>query len=164
VRFFHKSEISKNIKSDAKLYIIVYASLNKACEFFIEKKVKCIVIDECHKAMCKTYQKFLKNIEESGNDFQLIGFTATPERLDRKPLLSLFEKITYSKSIYELIKNGYLCDIKAFQIKTKIKIESLGKSGDFKPNEISKLDCYSRNSLLYRTYFENCLGKKTLIF
>lgn len=170
LNFFHKDEISHNTLKRSngieKIFIVVAPSLNNEenRSILLDLKLDHIIIDEAHRAMSATYQKFLDFYSEFGTPFKLIGFTATPERLDRKPLLKLFEKITYQKTLYDMIHQGYLCDIESYKIKTKEIIHSKGRNEDFSQIELKNLDNYSRNSLIYKTYFENCLDKKTLIF
>jgi DNA repair protein RadD len=69
------------------------------------------IIDEAHHAGCPTGQQMLRMIQ---SDF-LFGFTATPFRLDRNPLLvengGPFEKIIEGPSIDELTKQDYLANI-----------------------------------------------------
>lgn len=170
LNFFHKSEIflkdDRNKYFDAKIYIVVAPSLSseKFRKYIVSQDLDHIIIDEAHKSLCNNYLNFLELYENYNSDFKLIGFTATPERLDRQSLLKVFDKITYKKNIYDMIKDGYLCDVKCFRIHTKNKIESNNKMGDFQPIEIKNLDNASRNHLIYKAYTENCIGKKTLIF
>ncbi len=170
LNFYHKDEIclkNKDYKfKKSTLTIIVAPSLNSETnrEFLKSQKFDHIVIDEAHRALCKTYEDFLEFYSEINPNFKLIGFTATPERLDKKNLLKLFHKLTFERNIYEMIMQGYLCNIESFRIKTKDKITTNSKSNDFKTIELKHLDNYSRNALIYKTYFENCLDKKTLIF
>ncbi len=167
--FYSKHDICKrenNRFKDAKIYILVAMSLNNEIvrEYLSSQKLEHIVIDEAHRSQSKTYYNFIEYYRRKNANFKLIGFTATPERLDKKPLLEIFKTITYKKNIYELINEGYLCNVKAYRIKTKEVIKSKGGVGDFQISEIRNLDNYSRNSLIYKTIEENCVGKKTLIF
>ena len=174
LNFYHKSEIfvkeDNNKYTATRLYIVVAPSLSSKTfrQFIYSRQLDHIIIDEAHKSLCKTYIDFLDFYEEfnliNGSNLKLIGFTATPERLDRKSLLDVFDEITYKKNIYDLIIDGYLCDVKCYRIQTKDKIETANKTSDFRLIEIKNLDNYSRNKLIYDTYFQNCLGKKTLIF
>lgn len=147
-----------------KLFIIVAPGFlkNKVRNELFSLELKYIVIDECHRAMCKTYLDF---IQEYPTPVKLLGVTATPIRLDGKDLLTLFKKITYKKTIFDLINLGFICDVKAFRIKTKHKLNSdITRHGDFRLSELKKLDVDSRNNLIVKTYEDNCKGKKTLIF
>jgi len=170
MNMFHPSEIFIRDKDDdykeALLTIVVAQSLrsNIFRDFVKNQKFDHIVIDEAHKAFSSLYMQFLNFYDDYFNAYKLTGFTATPERPDKKPLLQIFQKFTYKKSIYELIEKKHLCNIKCFRIFTKNSLNSDAKYADFKMVELKNLDNYSRNKLIYDTYFENCIGKKTLIF
>lgn len=61
-----------------------------------------IIIDEAHHATSKSYEFSLKN------HARILGLTATPRRLDGKPLGNRFDILVQGPSIQELIKDGYL--------------------------------------------------------
>lgn len=170
LNFFHESELFIREKDtdyvEAKIIVIVAQSLASSTflKFAKTQKFDHIIIDEAHRAFTQMYLKFLDFYTEINPSYKLIGFTATPERFDGKKLLTIFEKITYKKTIYELIKNNHLCNLRCFRIFTNNSINSDAKHTDFKLIELNHLDNYSRNKLVYDTYFQNCLGKKTLIF
>ena len=147
-------------------YLITSASLPKSKTFeeLIKIKFDTIVIDEAHKAFCNTYMKFLSEYSKIHNKFKLLGVTATPERMDKKPLLEIFENFTYSKSIIEMIYEGYLCDVVGTKINTRNRLKTQKSTSDFKLIDLKLLDEPSRNTLIYKTYEENCYDKKTLIF
>lgn len=87
-----------------------------------------IFIDECHLAMAKSYRTIL---DHYSNSF-VIGMTATPTRLDGKPLGDIFTKIVNPISIIQLTENNYLVPVRKFASKDHIDtsdITSIG--GDF---------------------------------
>ncbi len=149
---------------DADIIIITSQTLvyKRNIEFFREFYFDTLIIDEAHHAQAKTYKNFLQHMKEK--TFNLLGCTATPERLDGKCLNEIFNKMTYQKSIVELIESGDLCDIEAVKIKTGVKISSKVKNGDFEQKVLKSLDNPSRNIILHKCYFDYCQGKKTLIF
>ena len=63
-----------------------------------------IVIDECHHAKAKTWESVLNRFPKA----KLLGMTATPGRLDGKPLGDHFEKIVSGPSIAWLVAHGWL--------------------------------------------------------
>lgn len=150
----------------SKHILLTMASLTRkeTLGFLKQQKFDTIIVDEAHKAHCKTYLNFLKEYSQSNTEFKLLGFTATPERLDKKPLLEIFGQLTFEMSIFSLIEQGFLCDIESYRIKTEHKLITRSNKQDFSNKELKKLDCDSRNQLIYKTYSENCPGKKTLIF
>jgi superfamily II DNA or RNA helicase len=136
---------------------------DKTKEFIKEFDFDTLVIDEAHHAQAITYKKFLKTIDQKS--FNLLGCTATPERLDKKPLFEIFEHLTYKKNILDLILTKDLCNAKAFKIKTGCKISSNEvRKGDFLPKSLSKLNNETRNKILHKCFLEHAFDKKTLIF
>lgn len=61
-----------------------------------------IIIDEAHHATSKTYEKLFQT------NAKILGLTATPKRLDGKPLGDKFEVLIKGPTIQELIADGYL--------------------------------------------------------
>jgi ATP-dependent helicase IRC3 len=158
---FNISSVSKDLNKETKNHVITSMSLcfDKNLDKINDHKYDHIVIDEAHHAQCETYKKFLENLDFS---CKILGCTATPERLDGKSLLDIFEILSFERNIYQLIVDGFLSDIEAYRIKTNQKISKRGI--DFKSVELKELDNESRNKIILETYFENCVNKKTLIF
>jgi len=64
-----------------------------------------LIIDECHRSMALTYQRSI--LEATG---KVIGVTATPLRVDKKPLGDVYQcLIPCELQVYEAIQKGYLC-------------------------------------------------------
>lgn len=64
-----------------------------------------LIVDECHHTPSKTYTELLKLLPPTT---QVIGFTATPERLDGKGLGTTYSHMVQGPSIQELIGLGFL--------------------------------------------------------
>lgn len=158
---FNITSISGNLKENKKNHVITTQILayESNLKTIHDRNYDHIIIDEAHHAQSKTYKNLLENVPYK---FKLLGCTATPERLDKKNLLDIFDIISYQKTIYELISSGYLADVKSYRIKTGQNISKRGY--DFRAIELKLLDNDSRNKLLLKTYMENCKDKKTLIF
>ena len=63
-----------------------------------------IVVDECHHVRAKTWQAVLERFPRA----RRLGMTATPERLDGKPLGTHFEVLVQGPSIPWLVAHGWL--------------------------------------------------------
>jgi len=159
---FGINSISEKPRDRSRNHVITSACLGyeNTLKILISRNYDHIVIDEAHHAQSKNIKNFLNSLN---NKPKILGCTATPERMDGKSLIEIFKSITYQKSIYNLINDGFLADIIAYRIKTDQNISKRGNS-DFRLFELKKLDNESRNGLIYKTYFDNCLNKKTLIF
>jgi superfamily II DNA or RNA helicase len=168
--FFSDIEIhaktSKFIKK-SNHYIVTAASLwrNNTLNFFLEENIDTIILDECHHSCSRTYQHFINKLLEVNPKLKILGFTATPERLDKGNLLKTFDKITFQRNVLDLIEKGHLCDMAAYKIKTgQTFSDKIISGGDFSNIALKDLDNESRNKLIIKTYEENCIKKKTLIF
>lgn len=69
-----------------------------------------IIFDECHFSAAATWQKIISAYP----DAYITGLTATPCRLDGKPLGSIYTDLIEGVSAEWLIHNGYLSDYKYF--------------------------------------------------
>lgn len=166
LHFFHKSQVyakKEGRHKDADIIIVTAASLNykSTKNWLCNTPFDTIVIDEAHRAHTKTYTSFLNLY---GDKVKLLGLTATPERLDRKCLLDIFETLTFEMSVVDLIEKGSLCDIKATRHSTGQKLPSYISKGDFRAIELRALDNPSRNAVIKKIINENCRDKQTIVF
>lgn len=63
-----------------------------------------IIIDEAHRAMAKSYERVCEHFADAAT----IGLTATPWRLDGRPLGNRFQKLVLVARPHELIEQGWL--------------------------------------------------------
>lgn len=126
-------------------------------------KPKVLVVDEAHRGRSKTIEDLITRLRAKG--CKILGLTATPERLDGKNLLDVFDQLTFSRNLVDLINQGYLVDLECFKIKTKHKIKEFKyQKGDISPASLRELDVDSRNKIILDIYKDFCKKKKTLVF
>src|SRR5664279_4777105 len=79
-----------------------------------------VIYDECHHAAADDNLRILRQLGafEREWDGTLLGFTATTARGDGKGLDQVFERIVYTKTLPDLIDDGYLAHLKGFRINT----------------------------------------------
>lgn len=99
-----------------------------------------VIVDEAHHALADSYRKILDHFPEAN----VLGVTATPDRMDRKNLSEVFDSIAYEYTLPQAIKDGYLCPIMAQTIPLDIDITSVRQSnGDYSLGDLgSALDPY----------------------
>lgn len=105
-----------------------------------------VIIDECHLVPKKgrgMYLTFLKRIREINPDVKLLGFTATPERLDSGPLITgidkIFDGIAYTAEVRRLTDEGHLSPLINKNALNQGKLRGVGvRGGDFIKKEASK--------------------------
>ena len=95
-----------------------------------------LVIDECHHTPASQYEKIIKAMPP---ETQIIGFTATPCRLDGKGLGNFFDVLVEGPSTAELISMGYLCPPRVWRPQL-VSLEGVHtKYGDYDKAELRLL-------------------------
>lgn len=95
--------------------------------------VDLIIVDECHHALSPSFRKVLEN--HVGDTKRIVGLTATPYRLDSKPLGRVFDSCISPVSIDELVRDGYLVPLKYYAAAEKGLTDGVKKiAGDYAAN------------------------------
>lgn len=119
-----------------------------------------IIVDEAHHITSDSYQKILSHFPNAN----VLGVTATPDRMDEKALAKYFDSKAYEYPMVKAINDHFLSPISVKTIPLKIDIRSVRQqSGDFAARELSNV---------LTPYFEAiademnkyCKGRTTLIF
>jgi len=94
-----------------------------------------IIIDECHHSVSDSY----KNVFEAYPDAKMVGFTATPQRLDGKGLGEIFDDIILGPSVFWLMGGGFLSQVKAYSIPNDIDTKRFKKTaGDYNLKQVQE--------------------------
>lgn len=134
-----------------------------------KRKFGLIIVDEAHHIVSEQYQKLLNFI--GLDNTELIGFTATPLRLDGKSLSPTFNELITSKQIIEFIKEGHLSNYEhyvssTYRIDNNMQMAIINKSkNDVDLNKYDKI--ISRSTLIadiVENYVTHCSNNKTLIY
>lgn len=126
-----------------------------------------IIIDEAHHAPSPTYRRVAKYFRANPK-LKLLGVTATPDRLDRLALGSVFDAVAYEYELRDAIGESYLVPIHQRRVWVdSLDFSQIRKSlGDFNRGELARLMEVEQN--LYEvaspTLQETAGGQKTLIF
>ena len=96
----------------------------------------------------------------------LCGFTATPHRSDGKALGFIFDEIVYSKSMIEMMKDGWLIPIRGVRVGTEEDISKVKKrGGDYAVRELSAVvNTEDRNELAVHSYQRHADNRSTIVF
>jgi len=122
-----------------------------------------LVTDEAHHAVASTYGRIYDALlDDSGSQLHL-GVTATPNRADQIGLGKVYQKVVYQKSLLDMIRAGWLCDLRCVQIQTEISLDRVHtRHGDFAENELaSVINTENRNELIVEAYREHAAGRLT---
>ena len=103
-----------------------------------------LLVDECHLipvASNTMYRRFIEALRAVNPDLKIVGFTATPFRLDSGRLDEgddrLFDRVVFEYGIADGIRDGYLCRLSSFPTTTEYDLRGVGKlGGDYKQNAL----------------------------
>lgn len=128
-----------------------------------------VIYDECHHAPADDNQRVLRTLGALDPDWSgtLLGFTATPQRADGLGLDLLFEEVVYSRSMVELVDDGYLVPLRGYQVHTGAMLRGLSGEGDpnhYDEDDVQGVDIEERNALVARGVQELARDRRTLIF
>lgn len=82
-----------------------------------------IIIDECHLGVADSYVKVINAVGRP----LLLGLTGTPQRLDNRGLIEVFDHLVLTCSTLELMEEGLLAKVRLFNP----NLASLSKDGTF---------------------------------
>ncbi len=127
-----------------------------------------IVVDEAHHATAKTYTRVLEyfGVLEQNTRKLLVGFTATPKRGDGQGLDAVFQEIVFSRSLPEMIHEGFLSPVAGYRVETDIDLSRVKiRMGDFVISQLSQaVNIEKRNNLIVKVYSSLLKEKQTLCF
>lgn len=121
-----------------------------------------IIVDEAHHYVSPSYLRAVRHF----NPKLLTGWTATPKRLDGLSLSNIFDDIVFQYRIEDGIKDGWLCPLEAYQVRTQSDISTVKRTaGDFNLKQLSeKIDSELRNNLIASKYKEYAEGTQAIAF
>lgn len=127
-----------------------------------------IICDEVHHIVAPTYSRIIDACRDRNPDLLLSGFTATPERGDKKSLRKYFDNVAEKVTIRELVSLGFLVPPKAYVVNVGAQaelqaIKTLSAFGD--QQEVARvLDTPHINSEVVRHWKEKAGDRKTIVF
>lgn len=96
-----------------------------------------LIVDECHHGVSKSWQNVISYFHERGA--VVIGLSATPQRLDGRPLNDIFEDMVLGPSVRELIDDGNLSDFTYYAPPQVADLAGLKmKYGEFDQKEMAE--------------------------
>lgn len=127
-----------------------------------------VVVDEAHHAISSTYLRIFKKLGLLKPDTSklLVGFTATPKRGDGQGLNKVFQEITFSRTLPEMIEGGYLAPVSGYRVETSIDLSGVKlRMGDFITSQLSlAVNNDARNAIIIDVYKKYLAGRQTLCF
>lgn len=152
----HKEDLN------TKVQVGMIQSLRKRRKEIIKPYL--VIIDEAHHIASDSYMNLIEFYQELNPVY--IGFTATPSRLDGRPLDAVFTKLFEYGSINDFIKNGYLSPMRHYATgKPSLEEITINNTGDYDSKELAHEMSELRNMAdLIRGYESKAKGKKMIVF
>lgn len=119
-----------------------------------------IVFDEAHFSAAKTWGKIIEAYPEAYR----IGLTATPCRLDGKPLGEIYDKMIVGISTEELIETGKLSKYKYMSVPLINTKKMRTTAGDYNIADIEKEFKPTVYADVIKTYKQQADGKKSICY
>lgn len=120
-----------------------------------------IIVDEAHHILSNSYLRIL----DAFSDVPVVGFTATPARMNEGGLGKVFQKLIISVPTKWLIEKGYLAKYKMYGVPLVSTKGLHSRLGDYRPEEVEQL--MSDGAVFGGTVrnWENLAkGKKTIVY
>lgn len=122
---------------------------------------KLILVDEAHHILSQSYLSILQHFPGA----VVLGFTATPQRMNEGGLGAVFEELIESVSTEWLIQNHYLAPYKYYGVQLADASKLHTKRGDYDKAEIEAL---MNKRAIFGSAVENWLqlakGKQTIVY
>jgi superfamily II DNA or RNA helicase len=167
----HGDVILAMINSSKKLPdAIDIVAHNKGCTYVV-------VIDEAHhyavgheyegaySNMYKRLMAKLRRLKHHGKKTveKLVGLSATPERLDKRPLG--FDGIAYRTTFLDLVRRGYLAKPRLYEMRSNFYAKLDVRGGEFTQQSLERLNTPTRNAAIAKEIISNRWRYgKTLVF
>jgi ATP-dependent helicase IRC3 len=161
---------SERATADAKVLVASLRSLHaeRLARILEDRDFGLVIYDECHHAAADDNLRILRQLGAFERDWDgtLLGFTATTARGDGKGLDQVFERIVYTKTLPDLIDDGYLAHLKGFRINTAADLTRIAPgTSDFPDDELAEaVDIEDRNALVARSIQELARDRRTIAF
>ena len=127
-----------------------------------------VVYDECHHATAEDNKRVLRSLGAFDSDWKgtLLGFTATTSRGDGVGLDTVFQRIVYQRTLFEMVDDGYLVPLRGYRIATAEDLHAVrAGAGDFVVDELAEaVDIDARNALVARSIQELARDRRTIAF
>jgi len=128
----------------------------------LEPDFELVVVDEAHHATAETYRRLLARFDGA----LAMGCTATPERADKARLAEVWDEIVYQRTLPEMIRAGYLCDLRARRVEILLDLDEIGsRGGDYDEGELEQgLRLAGAPQRVLEAYQRWGEGRKALLF
>lgn len=136
-------------------------SMRRRMRKFATDAFDLIICDEAHHVLAAEWQSVLSYFTGCK---RILGVTATPDRADNKSLGQYFERVAFEVGLMDLIRGGFLVDLRTKRLDVEIDLSSMRKAKrDFTSEELAAA-VHPRLALLAEEVSAHIWDRKALIF
>jgi DNA repair protein RadD len=153
---------------------IIYASIdsvyNKWGEF---APFDVIIVDEAHRIPARgegKYRQFINGCKKTNKNLKVIGFTATPFRMNCGPICHkdhILNEVCYDVNVVDLINDGYLCKLrsKVGDVQANMANVKRNSGGDYITNSLSEaVNGVVQGAVRSAVQIINAENRKSIVF
>lgn len=133
---------------------------------FKPEQFSLVVIDECHRGHSNSYINTFTHYRQN-HELKIVGFTATPNRTDKKALGQIFETVAFDYPPFDCMNDGWLVPPKVLY--TTIHGMDLSKvkttAGDLNAGDLAKvMEMAKPLNDVAKATIDGCGDRKTIVF
>ena len=119
------------------VFAMVQSLRNEAVEALDPQKFDVVVIDEVHHAAAPSYRALLEHLRPT----ELLGLTATPERMDGEDITRWFgHRTAVELRLWEAIDDGYLAPFQYFGVHDEVDLSTLEwRRGGYRTEDLERI-------------------------
>ena len=162
----HRRELYKQTKDTLALFgnnpnVSVHMAQTLSLHLAEYEQPNLIITDECHMAQAATWRRIYENWPES----YVIGFSASPCRLDGKPLGEIFDDLILGKTTAELINDKWLAPYEYYSINVADLTGLKQRGSDYDASDAAdKLDTLTIYGDVIETFRKRCSDARAVAY
>jgi superfamily II DNA or RNA helicase/HKD family nuclease len=119
------------------VFAMVQSLRNEAVEILEPDTYEVVVIDEVHHAAAASYRALLEHLQP----IELLGLTATPERMDGEDITRWFgDRTAVELRLWEAIDDGYLAPFQYFGVHDDVDLSTLEwRRGGYRTEDLERI-------------------------
>tara|TARA_R100001443_G_scaffold77304_1_gene84521 strand:- start:1286 stop:2965 length:1680 start_codon:yes stop_codon:yes gene_type:complete len=153
---------------DGDVVFSMVQTLSRENNLSTMRPIDMLVIDESHHAAAESYKKVIYKVRNDNPQSEIVGFTATPNRGDKKGLRDVFDNCSHQIEVATLIREGFLVPPKAFVIDVGVQEElrNVRKTvDDFDMSEVEGImNTTVINERVVHEWKQKASDRKTIVF
>jgi len=163
------SVVNAEVKDwDADAVFSMVQTLSRLNNLENMKQLDLVVVDEAHHVAADTYQRIINKAKELNDKVEIVGFTATPNRGDKKGLRDVFNNCSHQIEISTLINEGYLVKPRTFVVDVGVQddLRNVRKTiTDFDMSEVEAImNRRAINKRVVDEWLEKAGDRRTVVF